>query len=167
MATPMCRKNSRLTSPTHGSRSSAFTLLELIVVIFIVSLVLAVSLPSFTGMGEGKVKSEAKRLASIVRYLNDSALSTKEALQMNITFDDKIIRYVGPDGVTSERFGSLSGIELSSKGMVSEGEIIYFFSPVGTSESFTAHLKEKESEMTVDFNGMNGKVKIARGDEQK
>jgi general secretion pathway protein H len=153
--------------PIPRSENDGFTLLELIVVIFIVSLVLAVSLPSFTGMGESRIRSEAKRLASLVRYLNDSALSTKETLQMKITFNDKIIRYVGPDGEKSERFDSLSGIELPSKGMVSEGEIIFFFSPVGGSESFTAHLKDDRANMTVDFNSMNGRVKIARIDEQK
>lgn len=157
---------SNLESPTSDSGSFGFTLLELIVVIFIVCLVLAVSLPSFTGMGESKLKSEAKRLASIVRYLNDSALSTKEILQMKVTFADKTIRYPGPEGEKAEVFDALSGIELQSKGMISEGEVIYFFNPVGTSESFTAHLKDSGPEMTVDFNGMNGKVKITKSDEK-
>lgn len=139
-----------------------FTLLELIVVIFIVSLILAVSLPSFNGMGESRTRSEAKRLASLVRYLNDSALSRKETLHMKITFDDKAIRYAGPDGEKSEKFDSLSGIELQSSGMVSEGEIIFFFSPLGATESFTAYLRDSGSDMTVGFNGMNGRVNIRK-----
>jgi len=159
-------KISNLLSPISGSKNG-FTLLELIMVIFIVCLVLAVSLPSFTGIAESRLTSEAKRIASIIRYLNDSALSTKETLQMKITFDNKTIRYTGPEGEQAEVFDALSGIELQSKGMISEGEVIYFFNPVGTSESFTAHLKDKGPEMTVVFNGMNGRVKIARGDEQK
>ncbi len=153
-------------SPIPDSGCSGFTLLELIVVLFIISLIFAVSLPSFTGMGENRVKSEAKRLASIIRYLNDSALSTKEILQMKITFVDKTIRYTGPEGEKAEVFDSLSGIELQSKGMVSEGEVIYFFNPTGMSESFTAHLKENETEMAVDFNGMNGRVKITKIEEK-
>jgi prepilin-type N-terminal cleavage/methylation domain-containing protein len=159
-------RTSNLESPTSDSGSFGFTLLELIVVIFIVCLVLAVSLPSFTGMGESRLKSEAKRLASIVRYLNDSTLSTKEILEMKVTFADKTIRYTGPEGEKAEVFDALSGIDLQSKGMVSEGEVIYFFNPVGTSESFTVHLKDSGLEMTVDFNGMNGKVKITKSDEK-
>ena len=155
-----------LDPPVSGSGCSAFTLLELIVVIFIVSLVLAVSLPSFTGIGEGRMKSEAKRLASLVRYLNDSALSTKETLRMRITFNDKTIQYIGPEGEKAEQFDTLSGMELQSKGMISEGEVIFFFSPVGASENFTVHLKDNGPEMTVDFNSLNGKVKIARGDDK-
>lgn len=154
------RSKSSLKLPTSDFGSFGFTLLELMVVIFIVCLVLAVTLPSFTGMGDSRLKSEAKRMASIIRYLNDSALSTKETLQMKITFDDKTLRYTSPEGEKAEVFDALSGIELPSKGMISEGEVIYFFSPVGTSESFTAHLKENETEMTVNFNAMNGRVKI-------
>jgi prepilin-type N-terminal cleavage/methylation domain-containing protein len=153
---------SNFKSPISNLGSSGFTLLELIVVIFIVSLVLAVALPSFTGMGESRIKSEAKRLASLVRYLNDSALSTKETLLMKTTFNDKTIRYTGPDGEKAEQFSSLSGIEMQSRGMISEGEVIFFFNPAGASESFTAHLKENGSEMTVEFNCMNGRVKIVQ-----
>jgi len=137
-----------------------FTLLELIVVIFILSLVLAVSLPSLTGIGESKMKSDAKRLGSIVRYLNDSALSTKNTLHMKITFADRVINYNGPDGDKSEKFDFLSGIELLSRGMVSEGEVVVFFSPLGASESFTMHLRDDKSDMSIAFNSMSGRVKI-------
>lgn len=132
-------------------------------VIFIVSLMCAVALPSLTAMSESRIKSDAKRLGSIVRYLNDSALSTKETLRMKITFSDKALAYNGPDGEKTEKFDSLSGIDLQSKGMISEGEVIVFFSPLGQTESFTLHLRDEKSEVTVAFNGMDGRVKIGKG----
>jgi general secretion pathway protein H len=158
---------SPLLSSVPPSGSVGFTLLELIVVIFILSLVLAVSLPSLTGMGESRMKSDAKRLGSIVRYLNDSAVSTKNTLQMKIAFTDRVIHYTGPDGDKSEKFDFLSGIELPSKGMLSEGEVVVFFSPLGASESFTIHLKDDTSDMSIAFNSMSGRVKITKSDEQK
>lgn len=156
---------SHLLSPVSPLGREGFTLLELIVVIFILSLVLAVSLPSLTGIGEGRMKSDAKRLGSIVRYLNDSAVSTKNTLQMKITFADRVIHYTGPDGDKSEKFDLLSGIELQSRGMVSEGEVIVFFSPLGASESFTIHLKDDKSDMSIAFNSMSGRVKIVMSNE--
>lgn len=145
-----------------GRCSSGFTLIELIVVIFIFSLVLAVSLPSLTGLGEDKIQSDAKRLASVVRYLNDSAVATKENLSLKVEFKDKVIRYEGLDGPKSERFDSIAGIELQSKGMVSEGEVIIFFGPSGPSESFQFHLRSDTQSMIVAFNGLSGRVKVIR-----
>ncbi len=147
--------------------SGGFTLLELLVVVAVLALVLAVAVPSLTGIGESRMKSDAKRLASIVRYLNDSAISTKNTLNMKITFADKVIQYGGPEGDRSEKFDLLSGIDLQSRGLVSEGEVTVFFSPVGASESFTLHLKEDKTGMSVAFNSMSGRVRITKSDEEK
>ncbi len=144
---------------------AGFTLFELMVVIFIVSLVFAVALPSFTGIGESRLKSDAKRLGSIIRYLNDSAISTKETLQMKAVFSDRLISYNSPEGEKSEKFDSLSGIELQSRGMVSDGEVIIFFSPFGASESFTVRLKDDKADMSVVFNNMSGRVKVVTSDK--
>ena len=143
-----------------------FTLLELMVVIFIVSLVLALVLPSFTNIGESRIASEAKRLGSIVRYLNDNAISTKESQKMKINLGDKTVDYSGPDGEKSERFDSISSIELQSKGMISEGEATIFFGPSGGIESFNINLKDDKSGMEVSFNSMSGRVQIEAIKEQ-
>jgi general secretion pathway protein H len=158
---------SSLQSQVFDLRRKGFTLLELIVVLFILSLVLAVSFPSLSGIGENRTNSDAKRLASIVRYLNDSAIATKNTLHMKIAFADRAVSYHGPDGDKSEKFDSLSAIELPTKGMVSEGEIIVFFSPLGASESFTMYLRDDKSEMQITFNALSGRVKITKGDAQK
>ncbi len=153
--------------PSALSLNKGFTLLELMVVVFVISVVLALVLPSFTGIGESRITSEAKRLASIVRYLNDSAISTKENLQMKINLGDKLINYIGPDGEKSERFDDLSSIELQTKGAISEGEATVFFGPLGAQESFTIHLKDENSGMEISFNSVSGRVKITQGQNEK
>jgi prepilin-type N-terminal cleavage/methylation domain-containing protein len=147
-------------SGEHFGRREGFTLLELMVVIFIISVVLALALPTFTGMGGNKITSDAKRIASILRYLNDSALSTKESLTLSVDFKDKVIGYNGPEGEKSEQFDSLTGVELQSKGMITEGELFVLFSPLGAQENITMHLGNEDSHMAVALNSMNGKVKI-------
>ena len=147
--------------------SGGFSLLELIAVIFIISLVVAVTLPSLTGVGESRITSDARRLGSIVRYLNDSALSTKDTLRMRILFAGKEVSYNGPDGEKSERFDSLSGIELPSRGLLTEGEAIVFFGPLGAAESFTLYLRDDRADMAVAFNCISGRVRITASHEQK
>ncbi|GAB4417612.1 MAG: prepilin-type N-terminal cleavage/methylation domain-containing protein [Thermodesulfovibrionales bacterium] len=146
---------------------AGFTLLELIVVVFIISMVLAVSLPSFTGVGESKVKSDAKRIASILRYQNDSAISAKETFSMKVDFSrastgSALLIYNGPDGEKAEVFKDISGVELQSRGMVSEGEVVIFFGPSGASENIKVYLGDDKNLWTVALNSMSGRVKITQ-----
>jgi general secretion pathway protein H len=143
-----------------GICSKGFTLLELILVIFILSLALAISFPTFTLEKDGKLKSEAGRIASILRYLNDSAISTKDPYAMNVDFKEKLMRYKGPDGEKVEKIDNLSGITLQSRGGVSDGELTIFFGPTGAGENFSIHLTGVESSMTVVFNALSGRVKV-------
>ncbi|HET6514642.1 MAG TPA: prepilin-type N-terminal cleavage/methylation domain-containing protein [Thermodesulfovibrionales bacterium] len=137
-----------------------FTLLELIIAIFIVSIVLALSLPSFTELDEGRMKSDARRLASVMRYLNDSAIATKDRFFLKVLFSDKLIEYNGPDGEKRERFSSLSDVETQSKGKISEGEVTVFFGPSGASESLQFDLRDDGKNVSVAFNAMSGRVRV-------
>jgi general secretion pathway protein H len=143
-----------------GTCSKGFTLIELILVIFILSLVLAISFPTFTFERDGQLKSEAGRVASILRYLNDSTISTKEPYALNVNFKEKVMRYNGPDGEKAEKIENLSRITLQSRGDVSDGELTVFFSPAGAGENFSIHLMGVESSMTVVFNALSGRVKV-------
>lgn len=144
---------------------SGFTLLELIVIISIISLILAVSLPSLTAVGGDNIKSDAKRIASMLRYLNDSAITTKDSLYMKVNLRDKIIFYNGPDGEKTERINSMAGIELQSKGLVSEGEVVLFFGQSGAAENIRVHLRDEKSAMIVALNPTSGRVKIITSNE--
>lgn len=143
-----------------GICNKGLTLLELIAVIFIISLILAVSLPSLTLQKDGKLKSEANRIASILRYLNDSAISTKEIYAINVDFREKVVRYKGDDSEKTEKIDNLSFITLQSKGKVSDGEVMVFFNPSGAGENFTIHLAGSESSMEIVFNALSGRVKV-------
>lgn len=138
-----------------------FTFLELIVVIFVISLILAVSLPTFMLQEEGELKSEAGRIASILRYLNDSAISTKETYSIHVKFKEKIIRYKIPEGEREEKIYYLSRVFLQSKGNVSEGEVTIFFHPTGAGENFTVYLTGLKLSMEIIFNALSGRVKVS------
>jgi general secretion pathway protein H len=152
---------------TTGICNNAFTLVELIVVVFIISLVLAISFPSFTLRQDGKLKSNAGHIASILRYLNDSAIYTKETHDMSINFKNRFVRYKGPDGEKTERVENLSGITLQSRGKVTDGEVTIYFGPAGTGESFTIHLTGADSSLEIVFNALSGRVKVLAYEEME
>ena len=137
-----------------------FTILELLVVIFLVSLMAALALPSFSVIGESRIKSDAKKLASILRYLNDSAISSKEVFLLKVDFRERVLEYKGPEGKRAETIANISAVELQTRGMVSEGEVILFFNPTGASEAFSFILKDDKKTVTVSFNPLSGRVKI-------
>ena len=141
-------------------RTNGFTLIELIVVLFIISLVTAVLLPSFAGFGENKLKSEAREMASILRYMNDSAITRKEPFSLKFDLGDNVVSWKGPDGEKSKKFDDLTGVTSESKGMVSKGELIFFFGPLGARENLDVHLSRDDKNMIVSLNHLSGRVKI-------
>jgi general secretion pathway protein H len=145
----------------YNSRRYGFTLLELIVVLFIVSLVAAIVLPSFAGFGETKLKSEAREMASILRYMNDSAASRKETFLMRFDLDKNMVYWKGPDGEKTRRFDDITGVTTQSTGMVSKGEITLFFEPLGIQENIGVHMSRRDKDMTITLHHLSGRVKIS------
>ncbi|MDH5202825.1 MAG: prepilin-type N-terminal cleavage/methylation domain-containing protein [Nitrospirota bacterium] len=147
----------------YNKKATGFTLLELLVVIFILSLITALVIPSFYGIGEGKLKSEAGKIASLLRYLNDTAISRKETFFLTLNLDTKIAKWETPEGKYSEKFESLLTISTTATKNISRGEITLFFNPLGLQESLIVTLKDKEQEMYVSFNPLSGRAKIISG----
>ena len=148
----------------HDLQNTGFTLLELLAVVFLVSLFLALALPSFTGIGEDRVNTDARKFASILRYLNDNAISLKETFPLKISFSDKMVIYEGPEGQKAEKMEELREVELPSHGMLREGEAIVFFGPAGASEALSVYLGEGKDALTVELNPLSGRVKIVRNE---
>lgn len=154
-----------------GATHHGFTLLELLVVIFIVSLFLAVSVPSFTGMESNEMKSEAKRIASILRYLNDTAMAKKETMNLTVDFEDNSFTYTTEEGEKKEGVKYLMSLFLETKGEIRSGKVKITFTPLGAGEFMMFYLSETNSSLinhnsspiTVELNPLSGRVKIGEG----
>ncbi len=144
---------------------SGLSLLELVAVVFIISLFAALVFPSFYGFGEAKVNSDAGKIASLLRYLNDTAIYTKETYSLKFDLRDASLQWNGPDGEKHEDVKSLSSVYLPSKGEIKEGEATVFFGPLGTAENIEVRLKDGEKGMTVTFSPISGRAKIIAKDE--
>jgi len=139
---------------------SGFTFFELIVALFLVSLITAVVLPSFAGFGERKVKAEAREVASILRFVHDSAISRKETYWMRFDLDGNVIAWRSPDGEKMKRIVNLTSLSTQSMGTVSRGEVTLFVGPLGLVENMSVHIGSGDEDMTVTFHHLSGKVKI-------
>lgn len=141
-------------------RSSGYTLLELVAVVFIISLLTAIAIPSFFSSGDSGLKSDARKMASLLRYLNDSSIYTKKTFSLAFDLQEDSISWHGPDGDKTEKIKSLSSVALQSKGEVKEGQVTVFFGPLGINENISVHLKGDKKGMTVTLNAISGRAKI-------
>jgi prepilin-type N-terminal cleavage/methylation domain-containing protein len=66
----------------------AFTLIELIIVIFIISLTTALVMPSLWNTDERELKSEGKRIGNTLRYVYDEAVGKKKTYMIKIDIDN-------------------------------------------------------------------------------
>lgn len=144
---------------------AGFTLLELAVVVFIISLMAALVFPAFFN-SDNKLRSDARKMASLLRYLNDNAISAKETYPLKFNIGEEELSWKGPDGEKTEKVRTLAGVDLQSKGELKKGEVTVFFGPLGIREYLALHLREDEKEMTVSINPVSGRVKIAEGWQQ-
>jgi len=142
--------------------NAGFTLLELAVVVFIIAMLAAVVFPAFFGTGN-KITAEARKTASLLRYLNDNAISTKSIYPLKFNLPDGVLSWQGPDGEKTEKLKGLTSITLTSKGTIREGEVTVFFSPLGIQENLAVHLRDEDKDMTVSINPVSGRVKITEG----
>lgn len=158
-------KNSNLKFQISNFQQVGFTLIELIVVIFIVSLTVALTMPSFWDT-EGNLKKETKLMSSALRYIYDEAVSKKQIFLLNINFDDKSWGFKSEKESRSYVISEdveVKDVIVPSLGRISAGEVSIRFGPLGPEESLIFHFRKGDSEYTVIFNHLNGRAKVIKG----
>lgn len=143
-----------------------FTLLELIVVMFIISLATALIMPSFIQSPESALKSDAKRISSTMRYVYDQAMGRKEVYLFRINPEDSSWGFEGSS--EKKTFKTKADVKfkdllIPSAGGIAKKEVTIKFGPLGPDEPIVIHLISNETEYTVIFNNLNGKSKILQG----
>lgn len=138
----------------------------MIVVIFITSLLLALIYPSFRAL-DNTGKSEATRFASIIRYLNDTAINRKAFYGINIDINGKSISYEGQEGKKEIVFKTFESIYVGSKGELFEGQIKISFGPYGLEEILKVIFRDSNGGLfVVSYNPYSKQVKVAEEREK-
>ncbi len=146
--------------------NAGFTLIELIVVIFIISLTASIVMPSLWGSGERYLKSEAKRIGNTLRYIYGEAVSKKQTYAVKIDIENNTWAFESKSESRSFEIKNevmFKDIIIPSHGEISRGELTLIFGPLGPEEPITLHLIRDDAEYTVKFNHLNGRAKVLKG----
>lgn len=119
---------------------------------------LAVVLPYFA-VSETELKSEARKTAALLRYLNETASMKKITIPLVFDLDGGQLKWK-EESERAEKLGRLHSVKLQSRGEVKEGELTVFFAPFGLREFLEVNFKDGEKAMTVIFNPISGRAKI-------
>ena len=161
----------------YGRGEAGFTLLELMVVIFIIALTAGIVLPRLPEPEGARLKSSARNLASGLRFLSDQAIISKKVYRLHLHLGENTTRIteVSPSGEELQPGDQFMGrrlveegidiedVNLPSLGLVSEGEVTIPFGPGGVSDGVTIHLKGGEQHFTVIAYPSGGKVTVQEG----
>ena len=160
-----------------GIESAGFTLIEMTVVIVIISLVALLVLPLLPSSDAANLRSSARQLSTVIRYLGDRSVTTKTHYRMQVDLTDnrisvkKIVngeetapedpffaRKFLADGVTIE------DVETARQGKLGEGAVDVDFGVAGLGDFIVIHLKgTKESHFTVTALPYGGRVEVLDG----
>jgi|Deesub1362A_J573_1020465.scaffolds.fasta_scaffold00721_9 prepilin-type N-terminal cleavage/methylation domain-containing protein len=150
----------------HPPVIRGFTLFELLVVLFIISLSMAIVMPSVWKSNKERVKDETRHLSTTLRYVYDRALNSKETCVFRFNLDEDSYAFTMKGESRSYRVGIENGLRdivIPSMGRVSEGEVIIEFGPLGPEEPIIVHLGDGDIEYTVFFNNLTGRTSIYEG----
>ena len=144
--------------------SRGLTLLELVVVLFIISLFFALAVPNF--LSRHDAKPEVLKMASLLRVLNDSSVAMKKNFNITFDLDTGLVSWTGPEGKRSEKFKDLTGVRTPSRGEVKDGTLQVFFGPTGAQENIEVSMEGGAKSWQVRLNALSGRVRV-KANEKK
>ncbi|MGW8313925.1 MAG: prepilin-type N-terminal cleavage/methylation domain-containing protein [Desulfuromonadales bacterium] len=158
-------------------RRDGFTLIEIVVVVVLVSLFMAFSVPLFSNIGTSSLGTSARRLSGTIKYLfNESAMT---GLEYRLIYDldrgtyrAQILEEDGTlvDAPDQGREASLKGsvrfkdLQLPGRGKFSMGQITTRLHPSGWVEETIIHLDDGDGKMlTLRVMPLTGTTEVFDG----
>ena len=137
---------------------AGYTLVEMLVVLVLLGMATAVSLPYATSSGQAqKLNATASQLASLFRQAQTVAYVTNK--DVIVSFErDKFKWLVNRGSPQLELDRSLTVTALTVEGQVSEKEISYRFFPAGGSSGGRVVLEVNKNKVAIDLNWLTGAV---------
>ena len=140
-----------------GKCSRGLTLLELVVVLFIISLFFTLAVPAFR---LHHVRPGALKMASLLRELNDSSIAMKKNFKITFNLDTGLVSWTGPEGKESAKFKDLKTVRTPSRGEVRDGTLMVLFGPEGAPENIDVTMENRARTYEVRLNALSGRVRI-------
>lgn len=144
-----------------------FTLLELLVVLFIITAVAFIAFPNFWSE---TAKDDKVTLASTLKSLREEAVTTKKEIFFTVDFRERRFRIKGAKGMPKDETRIIDMDEdetweifIPSRGTIKEGEVIVAFTPSVQEEFIALYLTKNGKDSTIVLNNLSGEVEIEEG----
>lgn len=149
---------------------------ELLAVLAIIAVVVLVAFPRFMSLEETRVRSDLRKLSSLLTYADEAATTKKLYYRVWFDLEDDLLDLeYSTDGteytpVRDNRLKRLTlseGLELADLRLpggekVKRGRAAVVFTPSG-GEPFTLHLKTSDGFLTMDYNPYTMSLDIKEG----
>ena len=145
--------------------------MEIIVVMFVISVVMMAAMPNFLALSDEPLKREAMRLASLIRYENDQAVTRKEIHQIRFYLDRDSWTVIVLDG-KPDRSGHLDhnvrfmDIVTPSRGKIDRGTETVIFTPEGLTDPAVIHVEREDQQFSIIIHPYAANVETHEGYQQ-
>jgi prepilin-type N-terminal cleavage/methylation domain-containing protein len=176
------RSNDRAGS-TRVARQGGFTLIELGLVLLIISVIIALVVPRFRDQSHAELISQARKLATMFRFLQQEAVLNGRVYRLNFDLDQQRYFVTSADaddeqggnfqqetGVVGHNITLPASLQLSDVNMpflggkLSEGLAFTNFYPDGYVDPTVVHLDNGQEVYTLYVpNGLTGRAYVAAG----
>ncbi|MBI5073627.1 MAG: prepilin-type N-terminal cleavage/methylation domain-containing protein [Nitrospirae bacterium] len=144
-----------------------FTLLELLVVLFIITTTAFMIFPSIWGQ---LIKDDTVTLASALTNVRKEAVAARKEIFFIVDFKERQFRISGARGEVKDKpriidmhEGETWEVLIPSKGVIKEGQVIVAFSPSVQEELIAFYLTKNGKETTIILNNLSGELEIEEG----
>jgi len=159
-------------------RSAGFTLLEIMVVLFLVSLIAMIVVPKLSFHRSSGIRKATRDLVREIKILHWEAISRQEMIRLEYDLDRRWVRaqILDPSGtIKSFRSSEIKDFKLPEKvrfsridvlheGKVSDGKTFTQFFPGGPVEPTRIYLSDGGGrQMTIAVRPLTGRVKVMKG----
>lgn len=158
---------------TEGSPPGAagFTLLELVVVLALLGAILLTAIPRLSIFEDAAFRSDARKVAALIRRLDDSSASEKSYYRLKFDVGGRTLEaeksldgavFAKPEdlpGHVSLGRTTVTGLVQSGSSQKA-GAAFVLFEPGSGAESFSISLERGSLSCTISYNPYSGKVKI-------
>lgn len=154
----------------------AFTLVELSIVLFLLSVFAVVSVPLFSSVGENNLNQGARRIGGMVKYLyNEAALTaTPHRLVFDIDQGSCTPQELADNNEWQNARGTvrlyrlpadvqMKELWIDGKGKLTTGTATIDFHPQGWLPATTVHLQRGEKQLSVHLLPFTGTAEIEEG----
>lgn len=152
--------------------TAGFTLLELAVVLALLGAVLLTAIPKLSIFEDAAFRSDARKVAALIRQLDDSSASEKSWYRLKFNIGGRSFEteksldgtvFGRPEGlpghVSLGRTTGITGLVLRGSAQAT-GAAFVLFEPGAGAEPFTISLERGALSCTISYNPYSGKVKI-------